>query len=73
MSTDEVSSSDSAAGQKRAGALQIGPRKKPCALALDNTPIYSRFYDLAAEQIHWCTMVDTSDALFMPYALSALS
>lgn len=75
MSGEENSPINASTGQKRPGALQLGPRKKPYAISPIEICLrnWCKLCVSAAAQILLCTMVGILDAPFMPYALLALS
>jgi hypothetical protein len=70
MSTEENDYSNAAVGQKRPGALSLGPKKKAVryAAVLINSLTYT--LNPAVVQIHLYTMEDILDALSMPYVPS---
>lgn len=61
-----------AAGDKRAAALELGPRKKSC-VSFDFVSALSEFDVETGEHLtHWCPQVVTSVELFLPCVILLL-
>ena len=71
MPSEDGNCSNTAAGQKRSGALELGPRKKPYVTFLRQLCNLTLTLPLAVIQIHLYTTAGILDGQSMPYVPSA--